>query len=182
MNSSLALSVLNFWFNELTSEQWWKADPSLDHAIKEKFSALHKQAANAELWTWRNTAEGSLAEIILLDQVSRNIYRNHAQAYAYDNMALVLAQEAISRKMTYSLSSNQLTFLYMPFMHSESKKMHTIALKLFSEPGLESNLQYEILHKKIIDQFGRYPHRNEILGRTSTKEELLFLQQPNSKF
>ena len=124
----------------------------------------------------------ALAEIIILDQFSRNIYRDSPRAFAYDTLALVLAQEAIRRKFDDELKVKQRAFLYMPFVHSESAELHEIALFLFDKPGLEDNFNYEIRHKEIIDRFGRYPHRNEILGRKSTAEELEFLAQPGSSF
>lgn len=174
--------ILNFWFKELSPEQWWKVDPKLDARIKQEFGDLHQQAVNGELWEWRKTAAGALAEIIILDQFSRNIYRNSPEAFRYDNQALILSQNAIDQQFNKQLSAAKLAFLYMPFMHSESKKIHEIAVKLFSEPGLENNLAYEYLHKAIIDQFGRYPHRNSILGRASTPKEIEFLKKPNSHF
>ena len=128
------------------------------------------------------TPEGRLAEIIVLDQFSRNLYRDQPHAFAYDNMALILAQEAISLQLDAQLSPEQRAFLYMPFMHSESKLIHEFALKLFQRLGNEINLNFEKKHKVIIDRFGRYPHRNALLGRVSTPEELAFLTQPNSSF
>ncbi len=128
------------------------------------------------------TALGRLSEIILLDQFSRNIYRDKPAAFAQDALALALAQEAIAAGIASELTVDQRSFLYMPFMHSESELIHQQAVKLFSEPGLEASLEFEIRHKKIIDRFGRYPHRNEILGRTSTVEEQQFLAQPGSSF
>jgi len=128
------------------------------------------------------SAEGRLAEIIVLDQFSRNIYRGTARAFAQDSLALALAQEAISQDLDKQLSPEQRSFLYMPFMHSESKLIHEFALKLFQRLGNQANLEYEIKHKIIIDRFGRYPHRNQILGRESTEEELSFLTQPDSSF
>ena len=146
------------------------------------FQAIHHQAIQAELWSWRKTAEGRLAEIIVLDQFSRNLYRDQPQAFAHDSMALMLAQEAISLQLDAQLSPDHRSFLYMPFMHSESKLIHEFALKLFQRLGNEINLSFEKKHKLIIDRFGRYPHRNAILGRSSTAEELEFLTQPNSSF
>ena len=125
---------------------------------------------------------GRLAEIIVLDQFSRNIYRGTPLSFAYDPLALALAQEAITAKANQSLNPDQKAFLYMPFMHSESPAIHEIALELFKEPGLESNLDFEIRHKTIIDRFGRFPHRNEILGRQSTGEEISFLKEAGSSF
>lgn len=175
-------SVLDFWFKELTPKQWFTKDEELDLVITKKFLSIHTQASQCELNHWRETIEGRLAEIIVLDQFSRNIYRDTPQAFAQDNLALALAQEAIASGEDNSLSDQQKAFLYMPFMHSESLTIHEQAVELFNKPGLETNLEFELKHKVIIEQFGRYPHRNNILGRTSTKQELDFLTQPNSSF
>jgi uncharacterized protein (DUF924 family) len=175
-------SVLDFWFKELTPKQWFVKDEDLDLIITKKFLSLHTQASQCELNHWRETIEGRLAEIIVLDQFSRNIYRDTPQAFAQDNLALALAQEAIASGEDNSLSDQQKAFLYMPFMHSESLAIHEQAVELFNKPGLENNLDFELKHKVIIEQFGRYPHRNNILGRASTKQELVFLTQPNSSF
>ncbi len=169
-------TILNFWFKELTPQQWWKKDPLLDEHIKSRFALIHHHATQGELFEWRDTAEGCLAEIIILDQFSRNIFRNQPQSFAYDGMALVLAQEAIRKEFNKQLSTSQKAFLYLPFMHSESLEMHQHALKLFAEPGLESNFDFEKKHLEIIKRFGHYPHRNSVLGRPTTDEEELFLK------
>ncbi|QPF38043.1 DUF924 domain-containing protein [Acinetobacter sp. TTH0-4] len=174
--------VLDFWFNPETQPVWFAKSDAFDQLIQDKFSAVHTQAAQAELWSWRKIAEGRLAEIIVLDQFSRNLFRDQAHAFAQDALALALAQEAISLDLDQQLSPEQRTFLYMPFMHSESKLIHEFALKLFQRLGNPLNLDYEKKHKIIIDRFGRYPHRNHILARRSTAEELEFLTQPNSSF
>lgn len=174
--------LLHFWFHDLTPDQWWKKDLQLDQHIREKYHSLHHQAIKGELWTWRSTSQGRLAEILILDQFSRHIYRDLPQAFAHDSMALALAQEAIHIKAETHLNPTECSFLYLPFMHSESSNIHEIAVHLYTALGLDQNLKFELLHKKIIDQFGRYPHRNEILGRVSTDEELAFLQQENSSF
>ena len=174
--------VLHFWFDELEPKQWWVKDDALDRLIVERFSKLHARASCCELYTWRSDARGRLAEIIVLDQFSRNMFRGSPLAFASDALALVLAQEAISTGADSDLSSIERNFLYMPFMHSESLEIHAVALKLFEANGLQGNLDYEIKHKEIIERFGRYPHRNEIFGRESTAEEIEFLQQPGSGF
>lgn len=174
--------VLKFWFEDLKPEDWWKKSDELDNAIVDKFGELHHSATLGELEDWRSTPRGRLAEIIVLDQFSRNIYRDQAKAFAWDSMALALAQEAIRNKANQELSAPKRAFLYLPYMHSESPKIHREAIELFSEPGLEYNLDFERKHKEIIDRFGRYPHRNEVLGRQSTPEELEFLKGPNSSF
>ena len=135
-----------------------------------------------ELWTWRETAEGRLAEIIVLDQFSRNLFRDHPASFAQDPLALSLAQEAVRLDLDQQLAPDQRCFMYMPFMHSESKIIHAQALQLFEALGNPMNLDFELKHKTIIDRFGRYPHRNQILERDSTPEEVEFLTQPNSSF
>lgn len=179
---SLDKSVLEFWFEELEPKQWFVKDKCLDAMIEARFSLLVEQARAAELSLWRATIKGRLAEIILIDQFSRNIYRDTPSSFSADPMALVLAQEAISLGLDKRLSPKERSFLYMPYMHSESRLIHEQAVKLFDQPGLEYNLEFEHKHKVIIDRFGRYPHRNKILGRTSTAEELAFLEGPDSSF
>lgn len=175
-------AVLTFWFDEIDSKSWWKKDSNFDHMVRTRFGALHASATLGELYSWRNEPKGRLAEIIILDQFSRNIYRNDKRSFAYDGMALVLAQEAVASHSDQQLPVQEKSFIYLPYMHSESVAIHEQAVPLFQQPGLEDNLKFEYRHKAIIDEFGRYPHRNEILGRVSTDRELAFLEQPGSSF
>jgi len=177
-----AADVLDFWFNELEPKDWFVSSSELDKTITSRFGDLLKSAAQSELFTWRDSPQGRLAEVIVLDQFSRNIYRNTPKAFAQDPLALALAQEAISRGLDQELETKQRSFLYMPFMHSESAIIHQQAVELFNVPGMENNYEFELKHKVIIDRFGRYPHRNDILGRSSTPEETEFLTQPGSSF
>lgn len=180
-----AKNILHFWFNECTPEEWFKKDEAFDQKIRALYLETLKKAAAGELWSWRETLSGRLAEIIVLDQFSRNAYRDTAPSFAQDAMALALAQEAVEvlkKQPEEKISTAQKAFLFMPYMHSESLKIHEQAVILFSEPGLENNLDYEWKHKKIIERFGRFPHRNKILGRNSTPEEIEFLKQPGSSF
>lgn len=174
--------VIEFWFEEIESNMWFKKDLEFDRLIQTRFGQQLQRAAAGELFEWRDNALGSLAEVIVLDQFSRNIHRNKSQAFSNDSLALVLAQTAISRGFDLELPETQRSFFYMPFMHSESKLIHVEAVKLFEGLGNSRSLEFELKHKAIIDRFGRYPHRNEILGRTSTPEEVEFLKQPNSSF
>lgn len=174
--------IIHFWFEEIEVADWWKKDLGFDQLLKTRFSDVHQQASRCELFTWRESAQGRLAEIIVLDQFSRNIFRDTAQAFAYDTLALALAQEAVAIGAHELLSPAQQSFLYMPLMHSESALIHEVALNLFQQLGVQASLDFEQQHKKIIDQFGRYPHRNACLNRTSTEAEHLFLAQPNSRF
>lgn len=162
--------------------QWFTKDLDFDRLIRNRFKDIHDAALRCELSSWRDTPEGRLAEIIVLDQFSRNMYRDTPLAFAADPLALALAQEAVRVEAQRDLPLQQKSFLYMPFMHSESALIHEQAVALFSEPGLENSLEFELRHKAIIDRFGRYPHRNAVLGRTSTPEEMAFLEAPGSSF
>ena len=174
--------VLHFWFKEIDSTKWWVADDDFDAVLKERFTKLLKTASRGELSDWRATSEGRLAEIIVLDQFSRNIYRGTPQAFSQDSMALMLAQEAVAAGALEGLALDERAFLLMPFMHSESKTIHIQARQLFLAHARGSNYQFELKHKDIIDRFGRYPHRNQILERASSPEEKEFLTQPGSSF
>lgn len=174
--------VLEFWFNELTPKDWYKKDQDLDSEISRRFKSLLFQARDGELFSWRKNPEGSLAEIIVLDQFSRNIFRDLPQAFQQDPLALCLAQTAIDKNFDEDLNPIKKGFLYLPFMHSESKIIQEQSIEFFKAPGLEKNLNYAYAHKKIIDDFGRYPHRNDILNRTSTAEELEYLSKPGAGF
>jgi len=174
--------VIRFWFEELTPTQWWQKKDLLDKTIQNKFEKLHQQASQCELFQWRSTAKGRLAEIIVLDQFSRNMFRNTAKQFSQDPLALSLSQEAISVGADKELNAIERSFLYMPFMHSESLLIHQQACLLFKANGNESNYQFELKHLEIIKKFGRYPHRNNVLNRNSTPEEIEFLKQSNSSF
>lgn len=174
--------VLKFWFEEIDSSKWWQKDNDFDQLISDKFQATLEAASKCELFAWRHAAEGRLAEIIVLDQFSRNIYRDSAMAFSNDQLALALAQEAISLGADIEVKAEQRGFFYLPFMHSESPTIHETAVTLYQALGNQANLDFELKHKSIIDRFGRYPHRNDILGRKSTAEELTFLKQPGSGF
>jgi uncharacterized protein (DUF924 family) len=174
--------IIKFWFEDIEPSQWWVKSDDFDLLIRERFASVHGQAVRGELFTWRQTAEGRLAEILVLDQFSRNMFRDTAQAFSYDPLALVLAQEAVSAAADEKLSPVQCSFLYMPFMHSESLPIHHEAVALYQKNAIQDNLDFELKHKKIIEMFGRYPHRNSILGRQSTELEVEFLTTPCSGF
>ena len=177
-----AQNILHFWFDELTDKQHFAKDAALDEIIRTRFGATLEAAARCELYAWRASPEGRLAEIIVLDQFSRNLYRDTPRAFAQDALALALAQELVVSGQGHLLTTAQRRFAYMPYMHSESALIHEQAVKLFTQPGLESNLDFELRHQAIITRFGRYPHRNAVLGRASTAQELAFLNEPGSSF
>ena len=175
-------SILHFWFEELTPKQHFAKDAAMDEAIRTRVGATLEAAAKCELFTWRATPEGRLAEILVLDQFSRNVYRDTPRSFAQDPLALALAQELVASGQDQHLPLAKRSFAYMPYMHSESALVHAQAVALFTQPGMEDTLRFELHHKEIIDRFGRYPHRNAILGRVSSAEELAFLSGPGSSF
>ncbi len=174
--------ILTFWFEQTPPERWWKVDPEFDALIRDRFLGVLRQAAAGELHGWRGDARGRLAEIIVLDQFPRNIHRGTPAAFACDPVALVLAQEAVAAGALQVLTPTERSFLLLPYMHSESARIHDIAEQLYREHAPPENLDFELRHKAIIDRFGRYPHRNKLLGRESTAEETEFLKQPGSSF
>jgi len=176
-----ASDVIDFWFTKLRPEQWWRRDDALDREIERRYGSLHAKAAHVELFAWRDEPRGRLAEVIVLDQFSRNLFRDSPRAFACDPLALALAQEGIRGGADRALSETERGFFYMPFMHSESPLIHLDAERLFKTVS-PFQYEYELRHKTIVDRFGRYPHRNAVLGRPSTTEEIEFLQQPGSSF
>jgi uncharacterized protein (DUF924 family) len=177
-----ANDVIRFWFDELTVDDWFGGSKELDARIAEEFSSTHAAVAAGETFAWRKTAEGRLAEVIVLDQFSRQLYRGSAKAFAFDGMALVLSQEAVAQHADEQLVGPKRTFLYMPYMHSESLVVHEEGLRLFTAVGDENALKFERMHMDVLRRFGRYPRRNEVLGRTSTPQELEYMKSANAPF
>lgn len=178
----VADAVLQFWFGDDARPYWFVKSAKFDDKIATQFGALIDKAGQGELWDWRVDSCGRLAEIIVLDQFARNVYRNTPKAFLYDNVALALAQEAINQQSFADLPVEYQKFTAMPFMHSENAKVHEMAVEIFTRIGDELTLEFEYKHKVIIERFGRYPHRNAILGRISTPAEIAFLKEPNSSF
>ena len=174
--------VLKFWFEELEPKDWWKKSDDLDSEIQKRFSEIHKLASEGKLEGFRTSPQRRLAEIIVLDQFSRNMYRGTPASFAFDDMALRLAENMVADGEDLKLEKQERQFAYLPYMHSESLEVHDRAVELFAKSGLENNLKFEHAHRDIIVRFGRYPHRNKILGRQSSQEELEFLTQPGSSF
>jgi uncharacterized protein (DUF924 family) len=179
-----AATILNFWFGEPDSSNygqykdfWFQSTPELDQQIRTQFEPLYKKAVKGELDVLLQTPEGSLALVILLDQFPRNMYRGTPQAFASDPKALEVATEALKKKFDHNLFPLQKMFLYLPFEHSEDIKNQEKSVTLFKALGDESILKYAIEHRDIIAQFGRFPHRNAILGRKSTLKEINFLKR-----
>ncbi|MBP6533532.1 MAG: DUF924 domain-containing protein, partial [Arenimonas sp.] len=139
---TISEEILKFWFEEIDRSFWFKKDTDFDRLLAERFEALHTQASLGELSAWRESPHGRLAEIIVLDQFSRNLFRDSAKAFAQDGMALVLAQEAVRAGADTELSAQERVFLYMPYMHSESLAIHETAVQLFTRNGIQGNLDF----------------------------------------
>ena len=172
--------ILQFWFEEAGPKRWFKRSAAFDELCRKRFLPTLEAAARGECWQWRSTPGGRCAEIIVLDQFSRNLFRDNARAYASDGMALVLAQEAVASGDHLRMTDDERYFTYMPYMHSESLAVHDEALRLFTELGRPEPLRYEELHREQIVRFGRYPGRNAALGRQSTAEEIEHLNEKGS--
>lgn len=177
MNAS-ASDILEFWFSERIRPQWFNASKQLDNEILQRFGELWQQACNNELNTWANTPEGALALVILLDQFPLNMFRGQAKSFKTEALAIKVTKHSISQGFDNKIPKTQLMFLYMPLMHSENIEDQKLSIKRFTEAQLTQNLRFAHHHKELIQKFGRFPHRNAILGRTSTNEEMKYL---NSK-
>lgn len=169
--------IITFWFKDKGPEDWFfKKSKSLDRLIRKKFLKTYWQVVRGETAHWRKNPKGRLAEIIVLDQFSRNLFRGTPDMYKNDALALALAQEALAAGADKKLTSNERLFMYLPFEHSESKKIQRESLRLFRKLGKKELIPYVVDHKRIVDRFGRFPHRNKILGRKSTAAEKKFMR------
>ena len=172
-----AMEVLNFWFEELSPKDWFARNDAVDAAISKRFGNLHDRLAKKVPDEWRATPHGTLAAIIVLDQFSRNLFRDDGRAFAQDDTAHALATSAIDRGEDASLSDREKPFLYMPLMHSEELSDVSQCTKLMEAMGAHDNADFSRRHAATLEKFGRYPSRNESLNRESTAEELAFLKE-----
>jgi len=175
-------AILAFWFEARVRPLWFRATAAFDQEIRDRFLPVFEAAAGGRLVAWARTPEGTLALVIVLDQFPLNMFRGSARAYATGEQALRVAEAAIGHGFDAGLAPEQKHFLYLPFMHSESREDQRRAVALFAAAGLEDALRWARHHQAIIERFGRFPHRNALLGRESTPEELAFLQQPGTRF
>ena len=185
--------VLAFWFGREDEpgygefrEAWFRKDPEFDQQVQERFGPLYERAAAGELDGWREEARSCLALVICLDQFPRNMFRGDGRTHATDDKALETARYALERALDRELPPFQKVFVYMPFMHSESVEDQRRSVELFGrlaeKPGAPDLTSYAVGHMEIVERFGRFPHRNVILGRETTPEEAEFLQGPDSSF
>jgi len=186
VSDAMIREILDFWLLPLSDsgygkkrELWWNGTPELDAAIKAKFGALLEPAASGALDGWANSADGALALILLCDQFSRNIHRKTAQAFATDRKALEIARLALGRFFPAAFPPDARLFFYMPFGHSETLADQELGFALLTTVCDEKGLKSAIEHRDVVARFGRFPHRNEVLGRASTAEEIEYLKNAN---
>lgn len=170
--------IIDFWFSDEVKPLWFKSTPEFDQQLREKYESLWQQGVDGELETWTTSPEGCLALVILFDQFPLNIFRNQAQGYSTEQLARNVADLAIVQGFDQQLTDQQKSFLYLPFMHSENLDDQARAVELFDKAGLGENLRFAHHHYAIVEKYGRFPHRNEVLGRQSTQAEIDYL---NSK-
>jgi uncharacterized protein (DUF924 family) len=173
--------VLDFWFTEIGASRWFVKDSELDSMVRERFLALYECLVAGELQDFP-TPRIALAAVIALDQFPRNMFRDSARAFAGDPMARYIAREAIDRGFDAGLAGEERLFLYLPFEHSEDREDQALSCELIGSIGNDYWTKYALAHKEIIDRFGRFPHRNTVLGRTSTRAELELLKDPMGSF
>ena len=174
--------VLEFWFRDDVKLLWFESNPALDQTIRKQFAELFARAATGELKSWESSAEGCLALCILLDQMPRNMFRGNARAFTTDDKALAVAEHALASGFDAHLSPERKQFLYMPFMHSETLSNQLRALALFESQGMPRNRRYAEERVAIIRRFGRFPHRNAVLGRESTEAEIAYLAEQREAY
>ncbi len=168
--------VLHFWFEEIPREAWFRKDEAMDQRIASRFGAIHEQLSRSTPADALNSPKAAVATVIVLDQFSRNMFRGTGKAFAADPLALTIADRAIAAGFDQHVTADQRVFFYLPFEHSEDRAMQARSLELYTALGVAEFIPYAQGHKNIIDRFGRFPHRNAILGRTSTPEEIEFMK------
>ena len=172
--------VVAFWFAPAVQPRWFAATPAFDDALRARFLTTYRAAAAGQLTDWENTAEGALALVIVLDQFPLNLFRGQPESFATEAAARAVADLAIARGFDRAVPPIQRQFLYLPFMHSEALADQDRSVRLYQQPGLEEGLRFARHHHDLIERFGRFPHRNAILGRVSTAEERAYLASPEA--
>lgn len=167
--------ILDFWYSRRMQKHWFSSTPEIDQEILDKYESMWEQAASGVLDAWCETPAGSLALVIVLDQFPLNMFRNQAKTYSTEQLAVKVARKAIDNKQNKEIEKEKIAFLYMPLMHSEHMDDQNLAVKLFTEAGLDDNIKFAKHHRSIVERFGRFPHRNAALLRESTAEELAYL-------
>jgi len=171
-------ALIDFWFSAEVSHYWFKSSKEFDAQLLDDYGSIWQQAKQGELDDWQQAATGSLALVIVLDQFPLNMFRGTAKSFSTEAQSRAVARKAIEIGHDQVLAPDQKSFIYMPFMHSEDLKDQALGIELFSQPGLENSLRFAKHHYGVVERFGRFPHRNQILGRESSRAEVEYL---NSK-
>jgi uncharacterized protein (DUF924 family) len=174
-NKETPASIVAFWFDETVKPLWYNSTPEFDQQMRDRFMSLYNNAAEGKLSEWESSAVGALALVIILDQFPLNMFRGEKTSFATEAMSREVAQRAMDKRLDEPLTDEQKMFMFLPFMHSESLKDQDHSISLFRNAGLDDKLQYAEHHRNIVKRFGRFPHRNEILQRKSTTEEINWL-------
>jgi len=167
--------IIQFWYSEPMNKFWFKSTPDIDALISEKYEALWRYGLKGKLDTWKDSAQACLALILLFDQFPLNMFRGKPESFATEARSIDLALYSIKQAYDKEVPRSQLSFMYMPLMHSESMQHQNLSVEMFEKAGLKDNLRFAKHHRSIIEQFGRFPHRNAILGRESTPAEIDYL-------
>lgn len=165
-------NIIDFWFNEQTKALWFKSTSDFDASLKEKYLAVYTDAKSLKLKDWQTAPLGALALVIILDQFPLNMFRGQPQSFETETLSREIAEQAVKQGFDAELATEQKAFLYMPYMHSENLADQEQSLILFNQEGLENNYRFAQHHYEIVKQFGRFPHRNKILGRENTEAEI----------
>lgn len=175
-NVSAPGEILDFWFSPEVSKRWFDSTPEFDQGLRQDYEDLWQRARRGELDHWRQSADGCLALVIVLDQFPLNMFRGRARGFATEAQSREVARGALARGFDRELPVERRAFLYMPFMHSEDSADQELSVELFAQPGLEKSYRFAKHHRDIVARFGRFPHRNTVLGRESTAEEIEYLK------
>lgn len=172
--------ILNYWYSERIRPAWFKSTPAMDAEIRHRFESIWQMARDGKLDDWQATPNGCLALAIVLDQFPLNMFRGQAKSFSTESKAIEVSLQAIASGFDKAIVGERLAFLYMPLMHSENLQHQSLSVQVFETAGLEDNARFARHHRQIIEEFGRFPHRNAILGRVSTSAEVDYLNSEHA--
>jgi uncharacterized protein (DUF924 family) len=173
------IEIIDFWYSDPMRKCWFSSTPELDKQIRDRYEQVWIKSSKGEYDEWENTPEGSLALVIVLDQFPLNMFRGEAKSFQTEKKAIEVALSAINRGFDKKLEKERLSFLFMPLMHSENIDHQELSVKLFKKYELKNNIRFAEHHRDIVKKYGRFPHRNQILGRESSEAEMEYLSSEN---
>lgn len=173
--SITAEQIIEFWYSDRIKSQWFNSTEKLDKEIKDNYEAVWKEAIRGEYNDWKESADGCLALAIIFDQLPLNMFRGEVESFSTEGMAIKVSKHAIEKGFDQTIAKDKVAFLYMPLMHSENLENQNLSVSLFEKAGLKENAKFAEHHRDIVQEFGRFPHRNEILRRESSQSEIDYL-------